>query len=302
MAITRRQWLGGLASTAAAQTIEKPPKVRTRPTICLFSAHLPRLQYTELGGALSGLGFEGCDLAVRAGGHVEPERAPADLLRAIEGLRGEGLDVPMITTAFLSAAEPWARSVIGISGTLGVPLFAPGYWRYTASGDVETRLAEVRREIAGFASLGRTYDIALGVPNRAGEFVGQAIWDTRVMISDLDPRWVGYYFDPAYAAAEGAAGGWLVAMKLALPRIKMVSLRDFQWTRDASGKWTIAMCPMGEGVVDWPQVFALLARARFTGPLSLKLDYQPKDELAALSRDLAFVKKHVAAAYGVNIA
>jgi sugar phosphate isomerase/epimerase len=50
--------------------------------------------------------------------------------------------------------------------------------------------------------------------------------------------------------------------------------------------------------VDWPKFFAALARIRFTGPISLPVDYQPRDELAAIRHDIDFIRKHVAAAYG----
>ena len=294
MTITRRELLGAMAGGATAQTLPRSVPVRTRPPVCLASGRLQRLDYSELGPALRGLGLDGCDLLVRRGGHVEPERALADLLRAIEGIRGEGVDVPMITTAFLSAAEPWARTVVGIAGTLGVPYFTAGPWPYTGAENIEARLADVRREIAGLASLGRAYEIAFGVHNRVGEFAGASVWDTHMAIAGLDPRWTGYYFDPCHATAHGALA---VTMKLALPRIKMVAVRDFYWKREAGGRWRFEYCPLGEGMVDWAPVFAQLARARFTGPLSLHVEYEVKDEIAAVRRDLEFVRQQVAAAY-----
>jgi hypothetical protein len=42
----------------------------------------------------------------------------------------------------------------------------------------------------------------------------------------------------------------------------------------------------------------MLARARFLGPISIQIDYQPKDELAAIRHDVEFVRKQVSAAYG----
>jgi sugar phosphate isomerase/epimerase len=79
--------------------------------------------------------------------------------------------------------------------------------------------------------------------------------------------------------------------------LKMVALKDFYWAKQGS-KWKMKMCPMGEGMVDWPKVFSMLAAARFTGPISLHLEYDPPNELTAIARDLEFVKKQVAAAYG----
>ena len=54
---------------------------------------------------------------------------------------------------------------------------------------------------------------------------------------------------------------------------------------------------MGKGMVDWGRVFAGFAGAGFTGPMSLHLEYESPDELAAIARDFEFVKKQVGAAY-----
>ena len=62
------------------------------------------------------------------------------------------------------------------------------------------------------------------IHNRAGGFVGQSIWDTHEVISPIDPRWVGYCFDPAEDTAEGGLGGWESGLRLALPRLKALGL------------------------------------------------------------------------------
>ena len=46
--------------------------------ICYFSKHLQWLDIDDLGIALKEAGFDGADLTVRAGGHVEPENATTD--------------------------------------------------------------------------------------------------------------------------------------------------------------------------------------------------------------------------------
>ena len=181
---------------------------------------------------------------------------------------------------------------------MGVPLFRPGVWKYNGTAEIEARLAEVQREIAGLVALGRSAAMAMGLRNVAGDNVGSAIWDTNLIIRGLYPQSVGYAFDPGSAAAAGGVdGGWL-ALRLALPRLKMVTLNDFNWTKDAGGAWKAVPCPMGEGMVDWSRFFATLARAKFTGPLSIEMGYRPAREIEAIGRDLAFVRKQVAAAYG----
>jgi L-ribulose-5-phosphate 3-epimerase len=291
--LSRRAFAIGAA--AALQVRAEAP--RALPTICLFSKHLPKIHYAELGGVLKDLGFAGCDLTVRPGGHVEPALSAADLYRAVEAIRAEGVEVPMITTAFVSPADPTMPNVLALAGRMKVPYFKLGYWQYKPGDNVETRLAEVRRDVAGLVAMGRTYGIAAGFHNHSGNYVGEAVWDARAIIGDMDPKWIGYYFDPCHATAEGGEAGWNIAMRMALPRVKMVALKDFYWAK-VDGKWTMRMCPIGEGMVNWAEVFALLASAHFAGPLSLHLEYEAPDELSAIARDLAFVKKQVAAAYG----
>jgi L-ribulose-5-phosphate 3-epimerase len=270
---------------------------RAMPTICLFSKHLPKVHYADLGGVLKDLGFAGCDLTVRPGGHVEPALAPAHLSRAVEAIRAAGVEVPMITTAFVTAADPSLRPVLSIAGRMKVPYFKLGYWPYRPGDNIAARLAEVRRDVAALVAQGRAYGVAAGFHNHSGNYVGEAVWDTRAIIDDMDANWIGYYFDPCHATAEGGEAGWNIAMRLALPRIKMVALKDFYWAK-VNGAWSMRMCPIGEGMVNWGQVFALLASAHFAGPLSLHLEYEAANELSAIARDLAFVKKQVAAAYG----
>ena len=76
----------------------------------------------------------------------------------------------------------------------------------------------------------------------------------------------------------------------------MVAVKDFYWQKK-DGKWRAVMCPLGEGMVDWERFFSILARARFSGPISLHVEYHPADEMSAIARDLAFLKRQVAKAY-----
>ena len=267
------------------------------PTICLFSKALSKIHYSHLGEVLKDLGFDGCDLTVRPGGHVEPALAPADLYRAIEAIRAESVDVPMITTAFTMASDPTLRAVLAIAGRMKVPLFKLGYWHYGAANQIERRVDEVRRDVAGLVAQGRVYGMAAGFHNHSGDYVGEAVWDIHAIIDGMDPDWIGYYFDPCHATAEGGEDGWNIAMRLALPRIKMVAVKDFYWAQ-ANGHWNMQICPLGQGMVKWPEVFATLASAHFAGPISLHIEYEPAEPLNAIARDLAVLKKQVAAAWG----
>jgi sugar phosphate isomerase/epimerase len=297
MKLNRRELVAGLAAAALrGQAPPSAPAPRARPTICLHSQVLIKLHYSELGGIVQQLGFEGCDLTMRKGGHVAPELAAVDVVRSIESLRGEGVEVPMITTDFLSAADPWVHHVLGLAGSLmQVPYFVPGLYSYPAGSSIESRLSEVRRDLAGLVAIGGSCGMTAGVLNVNG-YVGGAVWDIREIVAPLDPRWVGYCFDPCHATAAGGVEQAHIALRLALPRLKMMAVRDFYWEK-TGGRWAMRACPLGEGMVDWPGVLRTLAAARFTGPLSLHMDYQPPGEAAAIARDLAYLTAQVEAAW-----
>jgi L-ribulose-5-phosphate 3-epimerase len=133
-------------------------------------------------------------------------------------------------------------------------------------------------------------------PNKAGAFVGEAVWDAQLLLGDLDPQLIGYYFDPSQATAEGAVSGWEIGLRLVLPRLKAVAVQDFTWAKSANGM-KMQMCPMGEGVVDWSTFFRILAESHFTGPISIHQEYSAQDELAAMKKDLDFVRNHVKQAW-----
>jgi sugar phosphate isomerase/epimerase len=300
--LTRRQLLAAAAAgagrAAAQQYKAGGAKPRTKPPVCLYSKQLAKVEYDDLGKVLRDLGFDGCNLSVEPGGHVLPEKAQGDLVRAVLAVTDVGLDVPIFTTSITSPADPNIRLILAIGNFMGVPLFRPGVWKYNGTSEIEARLVQVERELAGLASVGRAAAMAMCVRNVAGDNVGSAVWDTNVMIRGLDPQSVGYDFDPGSATAAGGVDGWWLGLRLALPRLKMVTLNDFTWTKDAGGAWKASPCPLGEGIVDWSRFFATLARAKFTGPLSLEMGYRPAKEVEAIGRDLEFVRRQVAAAYG----
>lgn len=292
MEMSRRQLLFGAGMAAATAA-----PGASRPMLCLFSKHLPALGWKDLGRVVREIGFDGVDLTVRPKGHVLPERAAEDLPRAVEQIRGEGVEVPMVTTGLTSASDPAARLILAGAGRLKIPYFKPGYWLYRDGDNVEARLAEVRRAAEQLAALGQEYGVVMGFHNHSGNYVGHSLWEVREILANCDPRWAGYYFDACHAVAEGGAAGWLIALRLALPRLKMVAVKDFYWEK-RQGRWRMKMCPLGEGMVEWPKFFGLLATARFSGPISLHVEYDPPDERGAIAGDFEFLRRQIRQAYG----
>ena len=246
---------------------------------------------------LQGLGFDGVDLSVEPGGHILPDKADYHLMPALEAFTGIGLDVPMLTTTLTKAQEKDSQEVLGLATYIGVPFFRPGHWKCTGSVEIEMQLPYVQRDIANLAQLGRYTKMAMGVHNYIDGSEGAAVADINRVIRPLDPQWVGYDFDVAYATREGGVLGFESPLAIALPRLKMVTLRDFKWDQP-EGARTAKPCPLGDGVVDFAKFFAALAKARFAGPITLPVDHSPAGGVDAIKHDLAFVRKQIAGAYG----
>lgn len=270
-----------------------------RPTLCLFSKHAAKLNYQQLGKYCKDVGFEGVDLTVRPGGHVLPEKVTDDLPVAVAILENSGLKVPMITTGLTNPKAPETTVTLRKAGELKIPFWKIGYWRYqTSNGAVELdrKLAEVQNALSGFTALSRLYGVCAGMHNHSGNYVGAPVWDSWQVMQYLDEKYMGFYFDPAHATAEGGAWTWNASLEVALRRLKMVAVKDFYWEKK-DGKWRMQWCPLGQGMVDWPAVMRRLASARFAGPLTLHVEYENPDELKAVAEDFAVLKKLVTAAW-----
>lgn len=271
------------------------PKLRTSPAICLFSEQLSKIGYDELGGFLKMMGFDGCELAVQEGGHISPEGdVDLNLERAIEAITGVGLDVPVLATTLTSPNSKPLQTIFGWGGQMGIPVFRPGEWKYT--DNVEAGLGAMQRDLANLARFGQATQMAIAVHNGPGDTAGSNLWDSSMVLRSLPPQ-VGYDFDAGYAAVNCGIPGWQNALRMALPRLKMVTARDCYWSKSGGG-WKLTECPLGEGMVDWPWLFTMLAQAKFFGPVVLHVGYQPQDELAAVKKDLAFLRQQRKAAYG----
>jgi L-ribulose-5-phosphate 3-epimerase len=310
MELSRRDFLGTCSAVACAVSLKMNEATAAHPDrsytgkLCLFSKPLPDMDWRRLAQAAKSVGFGGIDLTVRRGGHVRPERAAEDLPKAVEAIRGEGLDVPMITTELTSADDPAARPILSTAAKLSIPFFKPGYYQYKMV-NVRRELEEAAGQFRGLVSLSKEYGIQAGYHNHE-EYLGAPVWDMASVIDTLDSKWVGFYFDARHAVAEGGVGGWKIATNLVMPRLKMVAVKDFRWEKTQTG-WAARNCPLGEGMVDWKYFMNALAAGGFQGPISLHLEYdvagetssvKEKNIITALHRDLQFLKARLREGYG----
>lgn len=302
--LTRRDLLAASAvATATAKASDSPPK---KPALCLFTKHLPHLGYKELASTIRSFGFAGADLTVRPRGHVLPENVERDLPRAHEALAGEGVELPMITTGLLSRKDPAARTTLYTAASLGIPFFKLGYYRYRDFDDLDGHLAGVKADVEGLAAIAGHAGITGGFHNHSGTYVGSALWDHWWVLRHTDPQQIGFYFDPCHATIEGGSAGWEIGFHRIRPRLKMIACKDFYWEK-RQGKWTARMCPLGQGMVDYPRFFEVLAGSGFSGPISLHVEYRieaPTEsrriekEMLAIETDFGYLKSQYDAAFG----
>src|SRR5215510_9875394 len=265
----RREFIKSASAFTAVSLL--PSAAGFNGQICLFSKHLPSMDWARMAQAVKKLGFGGIDLTVRPGGHVLPERAAEDLPKAVAAIRAEGLSVPMITTALTSSEDPTAKPILATAGKLSIPFFKPGYYRYSFA-EVRGELQKAMSDFRSLAEVSKQNGVQCGFHNHEG-YIGAQLWDVAQTIDQLDPKWVGYYFDIRHAVAEGGVAGWKIALNLAGRRIKMIAVKDSYWEKTSKG-WRQVDCPLGQGMVDWKAYFKALRQADFHGPVSLHLEYE----------------------------
>ena len=306
MSLTRRQVLAALSLSAplagrlAAQKRERAgPAPRSSPALCLYGDQMRKVGYSEMGEILGMLGFDGVEMTVQTGGHV-PLEGDIDLHleRSIEAMTGSGIEVPIVSTSLTTATNKSLQTIMWWASEMGVPVLRPGHWKIQ-EGNAAASAVTAQREISWLAQLARNTKLQVALHNSTADCVGSDLADLNALIRPFDSL-IGFDFDIGYATAATDPAGGLAAMQIALPRLKAATVRDVAWTKDADGAKNLTQCPLGEGTVDWPKFFGALAKANFTGPITLQIEYEPKDELAAIRKDLAFLKKQRAAAYGMG--
>src|ERR1035438_1512155 len=295
--VSRRTLLAGgavmLSQTLPARaTDEKPAQHKLK--VAIFSKHLQFLVGEELAKAAADIRFDGIDITVRRGGHVAPERVGQDLPPLVGILRQHGLEAPMITVDIVDTQTPFTEDILKTMAALGIRNYRWGGFRYVAGQPYAAQLEQMKPRIAKLATLNSRYQACAMYHTHSGTgVVGASIWDLYVLLKDFDPNAVGVNYDVGHAVVEGGLGGWINSFRITGPHLRGIAVKDFIWAKDAGGNWQAQFKPLGDGMVRFPQFFAMVAEARFSGPVQLHFEYPlggATDGRAALgiSREEAF--------------
>lgn len=274
-AISRREMVAALSVAA----LPAKDKDAMKLPICAFSKHFHWAPLAETTAMCAELGYDGIDLTVRPGGHVEPERVEEDLPKALDTIRKAGLELPMVTTAIADAATPHAERVLKALKAAGIKLYRWGGLRYDPKRDIREQLAEMQPRVRELAAMNRQYGVVAMYHTHSGfDQVGASMWDLYLLIKGIAPGAVSINYDVGHAVVEGGYGGWINSTRLLLPYMRGVAVKDFAWKQNARGEWRPGWCALGRGMVNFPRFFAMLKEGGFQGPIQLHMEY---DELGS---------------------
>jgi sugar phosphate isomerase/epimerase len=308
--LSRRALLQTAAIAAAAS--HAPAQTRPALKIAIFSKHLQFLEGADLAIAAKEIGVDGIDLAVRKGGHVEPERVREDLPPLVAAIRGIGLEVPMITTDIVDADTPHAEDVLKAMTDLGIRDYRWGGFKWANGRPLLKQVEDFKPRVARLAALNGRYQASAMYHTHSGAgLVGASIWDLHEILMGFDPKLVGVNYDIGHATVEGGLGGWIESLLITGDYLRGVAVKDFLWEKDSKGRWDARWKPLGEGMVRFGRFFDMLREARFAGPLQIHFEYplggaengsrkdlklSRADILAAMKRDTATLRGYLAAA------
>jgi sugar phosphate isomerase/epimerase len=288
-AVTRRAAL--LTSLAFLRLTAAPAKRNLK--VAIFSKHLQFIEGAELARAAAEIGFDGIDLTVRTGGHVDPARATEDLPPLVSLIRQHQLDVPMVTTDIVDAASPNARTVLKTLANLGIRYYRWGGFKYRDDQPLTRQLEDFHQRSAQLAALNAEYKVCAIYHTHSGvDLVGAPVWDIFRILQDLDPKAVAINYDVGHATVEGGLGGWIDSFRLAEPYIRGLAFKDFVWQKSTHENWDPAWVPLGQGMVRFPTFCSLLAKTAFDGPVQLHFEY-PLGGAEAGKRQLTIDREQV---------
>lgn len=269
--IRQAGWVaGGLTFLPEVLPRMHTPRRAYEPKIHLFSKHVQFLDYGEMAEALAEVGFDGVDLTVRSGGHVEPERVAQDLPRAVKAIRQAGLDSIVMATNVNDAGDPTHRRVLQAAVDEGITHYRMEYYRYLEGKTIPQSIEHYQKQLAELSELNAKLGIIGGYQNHAGTRMGSSIWELHEMLRDCNDS-LGAQYDIRHATVEGGLN-WSVGLELIKPRIRSIAIKDFVWKK-TDGKWRPENVPFGEGMVDWKAYFSMMKSFDIDVPFSLHMEY-----------------------------
>lgn len=239
--------------------------------VCIFSKHLQFLDGKALGEKVAEMGFDGIDLTVRKGGHVEPATVKTDLPKAVSEIQKGGSKVIMIATTIESVHNKVDVDVLTAASECGIKYYRPAWFKYPAGKTLPTSLEMYAQQIKELSLLNKKLGLVGCYQNHAGNLVGGSYWEVYEILKLADHQYFGTQYDIRHATVEGA-NSWVNGFELLRSQIKTIVVKDYKWGK-VDGKWQLINVPIGEGMVDFKKFFHLLKTYHINVPVSLHCEY-----------------------------
>jgi len=270
--MTRRTFTALAPAAALAAT---DPSPRARWPIVAFSKHFQWTTIAEAAAHCAEIGYDGIDLTLRPGGHVEPANVTDALPKAVEQIRAQKLAMPMVTAGIVDATTPHTEAVLKALAAAKIPRYRWGGFRYVEGKSIATQLDELRPKIRDLAAMNQAYGLTAMYHTHSGYTqVGASFWDLYLLLKDELPQLVSVNFDIGHAVVEGGLGNWLHTTRLLMPYTRGIAIKDFRWEKNAKGAWVPEWCALGEGMVDFKRFLAMAKAAGFEGPIQQHFEYE----------------------------
>ena len=290
--MTRRQSLALLGSTALAAA----PTKSAWP-VCMFSKHFQWTDVAEMTRLCAQIGFDGIDLTLRPGGHIEPAQVDSELPRALATIHAAGLVTPMVTAGILDATTPHAESVMQALKKAGIARYRWGGFKYDAKRPLPMQLAELKPKLKDLAAMNKQYGLCAMYHTHSGvNYIGASMWDLYELLKDHSPDQLSVNLDVGHATAEGGYGGWIHSTRLLGPLTRGIALKDFLWAKEGKG-WHPGWCALGQGMVNFKQFLPMIKAAGFQGPVQLHYEYPELGGIDTGKKDLTLTKERVVAIF-----
>jgi L-ribulose-5-phosphate 3-epimerase len=246
----------------------------TRPlSVHIFSKHLQFLDYPKMAAVANDLGFDGVDLSVRPGGHVEPDNVETDLPKAIEALADNGLLSIMMTSGVNNVSDPVNVRVLNTAADQGIKFYRMAYYDFADDKSWKENLDGHRKDMEALADMNQDLGLHGAYQNHSGKHVGSYIPDIVYLLEGLDSRWSGCQFDIRHATVEGGRA-WPMGVEWLRHYMSTIVLKDFIWAKNPkTGKYSVLNTPMGEGMVDFVGYFKLLRQLNIHPVVSMHAEY-----------------------------
>jgi sugar phosphate isomerase/epimerase len=258
-----------------------------------FTKSLQSLDVAGLIAFCKDVGLDGVDFTVRPGFPVNPENAAVELPKASKAFRDAELEIGLVTapTGLIDPESREARTLFEASRAAGVPAIKIGYFPYR--GKFDAALADARARLTSFAKLAERTGVKACYHTHSGGNLGNNAAGLRLLLADLDPHYIGGFFDTGHTAING--GPVRMELDMIRPWLSLVAIKDMLWTKGAKG-WSTHVVPAGDGIVRWDDFAQGIKETKFNGTISLHAEYEAKDlparkELA--KRELAFLKQRL---------